>query len=81
MTVFLRLLDEADKGSALSRATSDIRRGGISTCASIIAPSEFHKIPGAPFAYWVSSAVRESFAIDRAHWRGVADGIGRRALR
>lgn len=65
MTIFLRLLGEAEKGAALSKACVDIRNGGRPTCASTIVPSEFDKIPGAPFAYWVSSAVRDSFRIFR----------------
>ncbi|WP_132470426.1 type II restriction endonuclease subunit M [Novosphingobium sp. ST904] len=63
MTIFLRLLDETEKGEALSSASIAIRNGACPTCASIINPSEFNKIPGAPFAYWVSSAVRDSFEI------------------
>jgi len=65
MTIFLRLLGEAEKGAALSKVCFDIRNGGRTTCASTIVPSEFDKIPGAPFAYWVSSAVRDSFRIFR----------------
>ena len=65
MTIFLRLLDEAEKGAALSKASIDIRSGESPACASTIEPSEFNKIPGAPFAYWVTSAVRESFEIFR----------------
>jgi len=65
MTIFLRLLNESEKGAALSKASNDIRSGGSPACASAIEPSEFNKIPGAPFAYWVSSAVRESFEVFR----------------
>lgn len=65
MTIFLRLLGEAEKGAALSKVCVDIRNGGRPTGASTIVPSEFDKIPGAPFAYWVSSAVRDSFRVFR----------------
>lgn len=65
MTIFLRLLGGTEKGAALSKVCVDIRNGGNPTCASTIEPSEFDKIPGAPFAYWVSSAVRDSFGIFR----------------
>lgn len=61
MTIFIRLLDESEKGAALSRTSTNIRRGESPACSSEIEPSEFDKIPGAPFAYWVSNAVRESF--------------------
>jgi len=61
MTLFIRLLDESEKGAALSRTSTDIRRGESPACSSEVEPSEFDKIPGAPFAYWVSNAVRESF--------------------
>ena len=51
--------------TAKSPIQDDIRSGGSPACASAIEPSEFNKIPGAPFAYWVSSAVRESFEVFR----------------
>ncbi len=56
MTTFLRLLADTDKQMALASAihTSGKNRFELD-------PSDFHKIPGAPFAYWVSAETRKSF--------------------
>ncbi|MER8650967.1 hypothetical protein [Mesorhizobium sp. M0586] len=58
MTIFVRLLDVASekKGAVLleSLRTRDDRVVDVS-------PSEFGRIPGAPFAYWASTAIRQSF--------------------
>lgn len=56
MTTFLRLLENKDKQRALARA---IRAGGDSVFE--VDPSSFSQVPGAPFAYWVSEAVRQTF--------------------
>lgn len=59
MTTFVRLLDIApeQKGAALleSLSTRDDR-------LVVVDPSEFSRIPGAPFTYWASPAIRQSFA-------------------
>lgn len=56
MTTFLRLLEAKDKNNALTTA---IRTGGNNVFE--VDPASFFKIPGAPFAYWVSEAVRSTF--------------------
>ena len=56
MTTFLRLLADKDKKSALASA---IRSGGDSVFE--VDPSSFFQVPGAPFAYWVSEEVRQTF--------------------
>ncbi|CAB4122517.1 hypothetical protein UFOVP31_35 [uncultured Caudovirales phage] len=56
MTTFLRLLEDKDKQNALASA---IRLGGNSVFE--VDPSSFFQVPGAPFAYWVSEEVRQTF--------------------
>lgn len=56
MTVFLRLLNDKDKQSALHSA---VKFGG--SCVFDVEPSSFSQIPGSPFAYWVSESIRETF--------------------
>jgi hypothetical protein len=60
--MFFRLLSEEDKPGALAgavaaeRAGSDPYRGAFS-----VSPASFRQVPGAPFAYWVSNAIRRKF--------------------
>src|SRR5665213_2984231 len=56
MTTFLRLLNDKDKHAALLSAVSN---GGERVFD--VDPASFYLIPGAPFAYWVSDAVRKTF--------------------
>lgn len=56
MTIFLRLLADKDKQKALATA---IRTGGKNVFE--VNPASFSQVPGAPFAYWVSEAVRQTF--------------------
>lgn len=62
MTVFLRLLEAEDKASALSTACVKLRGGKYSDLQIFaVAPNSFDSVPGKPFAYWVSGAIRETF--------------------
>jgi hypothetical protein len=75
MTVFLRLLAEADNAAALLEVCSRQRaegsaqkaEGGGQKADSLdprifeVQPETFDAVPGKPFAYWVSEAVRETF--------------------
>ncbi|EIC22701.1 BREX-1 system adenine-specific DNA-methyltransferase PglX [Thiorhodovibrio frisius] len=61
MTTFLRLLSESDKASALLDLCDRQRSGGDDPRCFEVAPGAFDAIPGQPFAYWVSEAVRETF--------------------
>ena len=56
MTTFLRLLENKDKQSALASA---VRTGGDNVFE--VDPTSFSQIPGAPFSYWVSDAIRHLF--------------------
>ena len=61
MTIFLKLIEDIDKSSALLESCSSIR--GKTACPKVfeVSPEAFLAIPGSPFAYWVSKAVRDKF--------------------
>lgn len=61
MTHFLRLLTEADKAQALATACARLRQGESDPCHFDVAAESFDAVPGKPFAYWVSDAVRDVF--------------------
>ncbi|CAK0781591.1 hypothetical protein CCP4SC76_7890004 [Gammaproteobacteria bacterium] len=61
MTTFLRLLAEPDKAQALLETCTHLRQGTSDPRHFEVAPSSFDAVPGKPFAYWVSEAVREVF--------------------
>lgn len=61
MTQFLRLLKEEDKGAALASTTAHVRSGAEDSRHFEVDPASFEVVPGAPFAYWVSNRVRETF--------------------
>lgn len=61
MTIFLRLLADADKAAALRAACTRLKRGEADPRAFAVDPEAFDAVPGKPFAYWVSDAVRQTF--------------------
>jgi hypothetical protein len=61
MSVYLRLLQEEDKAMALSQVTARLRGGDPDARLFEVAPEAFDAVPGKPFAYWVSEAVRQTF--------------------
>lgn len=61
MTTFLRLLADKDKANNLLASCTALRAGDADTRVFQLAPESFRGVPGAPFAYWVSEAVRETF--------------------
>ena len=61
MTVFLRLLAEEDKRTALRSSCARIRQDTEHGLCFVVNPEDFAAIPGKPFAYWVSHAVRNTF--------------------
>lgn len=61
MTKFLRLLSEKDKGDSLFVACRNLRQGEEDDCVYELSADSFDDIPGKPFAYWVSHAVRDVF--------------------
>lgn len=61
MTTFLRLLTDKDKDSNLLDSCTALRAGETDTRVFDVEPESFRAVPGAPFAYWVSEAVRQVF--------------------
>ncbi len=61
MTIFLRLLADQDKASALQASCASLRSNSPDARAFQVPPKSFRTVPGAPFAYWVSDAVRGIF--------------------
>ena len=59
MTIFLRLLADKNKADALISSVAALRAGHTVDARTFeVAPHSFKSVPGAPFAYWVSEAVR-----------------------
>ncbi|WP_421329447.1 hypothetical protein [Aeromonas veronii] len=61
MTHFLRLLTEQNKERALATACERLRQGDSNSCHFELHAESFDAVPGKPFAYWVSDAVRNVF--------------------
>ncbi|MEW9049153.1 hypothetical protein [Stutzerimonas kunmingensis] len=61
MTHFLRLLTEQNKESALVTACQNVRQGHADPFHFELTAESFDAVPGKPFAYWVSEAVRQTF--------------------
>lgn len=61
MSQFLRLLAEADKAAALTEVCTRLRQGHADARVFDVVPAAFDAVPGKPFAYWVSDAVRQTF--------------------
>lgn len=62
MTIFLRLLGESDKAAGLRAKCTSLRDGDSDKDVFDIAPESLGIIPGTPFAYWVSSDIRDAFS-------------------
>lgn len=62
MTTFLRLLADKEKATNLLASCTALRSGESDARVFQVAPESFRGVPGAPFAYWVSEAVRQTFA-------------------
>ena len=58
MTIFIRLIEDQDKRSALLDAINDDNSKKVFD----VDPESFKQIPGSPFAYWVSDKIRALFA-------------------
>jgi hypothetical protein len=59
-TLFFRLLDAEDKGTALQAAVATLPQNPTPE-AFAVNPESFEQVPGAPFAYWVTDRVRKLF--------------------
>lgn len=61
MTTFLRLLSDKDKATNLLASCTALRAGESDSRVSQVEPESFRAVPGTPFAYWVSEAIRQVF--------------------
>lgn len=61
MTIFLRLLADKNKANNLLASCTAVRSGDSDVRVLQVTPESFRAVPGAPFAYWVSEAVRRVF--------------------
>lgn len=65
MTLFIRLLDAENKAEAMAEAVAAIREGRTHPRVFEVNPESFAQVPGSPFAYWVSEAVRRLFTFEQ----------------
>lgn len=61
MTHFLRLLGDENKAHSLAAACKKFRNDQTDFRHFKLEPQSFDAIPGKPFAYWVSDALRQTF--------------------
>lgn len=61
MSQFLRLLNEDNKADCLQLICANFRQGKSDSRIYEAQAEDFNVIPGRPFAYWVSQAVRDLF--------------------
>lgn len=61
MTTILRLMTDKDKGANLLSSCTSTRSGRRDARIFKVEPESFLAVPGAPFAYWVSEAIRQIF--------------------
>jgi len=61
MSLFLRLLEDEDKGAALAAAVRAIVSGDRDRRIFNASAESFEEIPGAPFSYWVREQIRRLF--------------------
>ena len=64
MTVFLRVLEPSvdEKEDALLSSIRALRTASADSATFEVSPEAFQKVPGSPFAYWVSERIRQAFS-------------------
>lgn len=60
--ICFRLLDSDDPAEPLAQAVAKVCEGENPPSVYSVNPTSFHKVPNAPFAYWVSEDIRGLFA-------------------
>lgn len=63
MSQFLRLMNEPDKAIALAEVCRNLRSGASDGRIFTVSPDAFDSIPGKPFSYWISDAVKSAFRL------------------
>ena len=66
MSLFLRLLEDENRGVALEAAVQSIAKAEPDARVFEVDPTSFEQVPGAPFAYWVSDSIRGLFLTTQA---------------
>src|SRR5688572_7135936 len=61
MMMFLRLLADKNKAASLLSSCEASRTGVGDTRVFHVDPQSFRRVPGAPFAYWVSEGIHATF--------------------
>lgn len=61
MTIFFRLLETDDKGTALHQAIQQLAQKQPNSNTFAVEPESFQQVPGATFAYWVSEKLLKLF--------------------
>jgi len=59
--VFIRLVNEDNKGHFMGHSVGELRRGKTGTHTFTVNPASFKRVPGSPFAYWTSERMRRLF--------------------
>jgi len=60
-TLFIRLLNQNDKGEALAQRIAALREGLADEDVYAVNPKSFRQVPNTPFCYWVSERIRWLF--------------------
>lgn len=77
MSLFLRLMHEPNKATALAEVSGRLRSGETDSRVFQVAPDAFDAVPGKPFAYWASSRVLRMFSeYDRMEGNGRSFNVG-----
>ncbi len=61
MSYFLRLIEDTDRGTGLYHICNAVRAGQKDPRCFEVDPAAFEKVPGKPFAYWISDDIRNLF--------------------
>ncbi|MGR3379797.1 hypothetical protein [Roseovarius indicus] len=63
MSFFLRLIEDSDRSNGLWDVCNAVRNGKEDPRCYEVNPESFEKVPGKPFAYWISEQIRDIFKI------------------
>lgn len=61
MTVFLRVLTDSDKATALKQTCASVRNARRESRVYEVKMESLQAVPGSPFSYWVSDSIRRLF--------------------
>ena len=58
---FLREVDSRDKGRTLADSVRAVSYGARHASVHIVQTGDFSRVPGSPFAYWLTDGLRRKF--------------------